>query len=38
MGSAMMKEMCSAMDTQRMGTILNWEAKYDFMLETEQQD
>lgn len=25
------------MDTQRRGIILNWEAKYDFMQETEVQ-
>lgn len=36
-GSTTMKEIWSAMDTQRRGIILNWEAKYDFMQETEVQ-
>ena len=36
-GSTTMREIWSAMDTQRRGIILNWEAKYDFMQETKVQ-
>lgn len=36
-GSTIKMEMWHTMDTQRTGTILNWEAKCGFMQETEAQ-
>ena len=36
-GSTIKMEMWHTMDMQRTGTILNWEAKCDFMQETEAQ-
>ena len=35
--STIKTKMWNTMDTQRTGIILNWEAKYDFMQETEVQ-